>query len=47
MVSLLLFRFVIIILFIWTFTYFLIKKSLQPLDDFQEKITTISANQLN
>lgn len=39
--------FVISILFIWTFTYFLIKKSLQPLDDFQEKITTISANQLN
>ena len=39
--------FVISILFIWTFTYFLIKKSLQPLDDFQEKITSISANQLN
>ncbi|WP_396187862.1 sensor histidine kinase [Flavobacterium sp.] len=46
MVSLIV-SFVISILFIWTFTYFLIKKSLQPLDDFQEKITTISANQLN
>lgn len=39
--------FVMSILFIWTFTYFLIKKSLQPLDEFQEKITSISANQLN
>jgi len=35
------------VLLVWLFTYYLIKKQLNPLDIFQQKITSISANQLN
>ena len=35
------------VLLVWIFTYLLIKKQLNPLDVFQQKITSISANELN
>ncbi len=35
------------VLLVWIFTYFFIKKQLNPLDVFQQKITSISANALN
>jgi len=35
------------VLLVWVFTYLLIKKQLNPLDVFQQKITSISANELN
>lgn len=35
------------VLLVWGFTYLLIKKQLNPLDVFQQKITSISANELN
>ena len=35
------------VLLIWLFIYYLIKKQLNPLDVFQQKITSISANELN
>jgi two-component system sensor histidine kinase ArlS len=31
---------------IWVFTYFVVKKLVKPLDDFQESITKVSVNQL-
>ena len=39
--------FLISIALIWTFTYYFIKKLLNPLDVFQQQITSISANELN
>lgn len=39
--------FFVSILLIWVFTYLFIKKQLLPLDNFEKKITSISANQLN
>ena len=35
------------VLLVWIFTYFFMKNQLKPLDVFQQKITSISANQLN
>lgn len=43
----LLFTYLIGVLLVWLFTYFFIKKQLNPLDVFQQKITSISANELN
>ena len=39
--------FIVSILLVWIFTYLFIKKQLSPLDTFEKKITSISANQLN
>jgi signal transduction histidine kinase len=39
--------FFVSILLVWVFTYLFIKKQLAPLDTFEKKITSISANQLN
>ncbi|RXR24497.1 sensor histidine kinase [Flavobacterium stagni] len=39
--------YIISITLVWLLTYFFIKKLLQPLDEFQKTITTISANALN
>ncbi|MEC4003338.1 HAMP domain-containing sensor histidine kinase [Flavobacterium sp. SUN052] len=39
--------FFVSILLVWVFTYLFIKKQLSPLDTFEKKITSISANQLN
>ena len=39
--------YIIGVLLVWIFTYFFIKKQLNPLDVFQQKITSISANALN
>ncbi|MBC7523810.1 MAG: HAMP domain-containing histidine kinase [Flavobacterium sp.] len=43
----LIFTFIISLLVVWFFTYIFIKKQLNPLDVFQQKITSISAHELN
>jgi methyl-accepting chemotaxis protein len=43
----LLITYIVGVMLVWLFTYFFIKKQLNPLDVFQQQITSISANELN